>query len=183
MTTKIKKVLPAGIAVWPKLDQVDVFTPKKGAPKRRYTINVKFEDEDHRKVDAWLKKIAADAGVSTENMPWKTDKKNKDITLFAFSGEKYKPPVFDAKNNKLPETVIVGGGSKVRISVTVNPFDGFGGGVSLYLNAVQVLELKQSEYGKSDFEEAEGFSYTGPAEGEKEGAEFDPSSTEDDDDF
>jgi len=116
-------------------------------------------------------------------LPWKKDKKNGDITLFAFSGEKFKPPVFDAKNRRLPDSVVVGGGSKVRIGVTVNPFDGFGGGVNLYLNAVQVLDLKQSEAGKSTFEEAEGFAYTGDDDAAADTGSFDPHDGDEDEDF
>lgn len=163
MTKKITKILPAGIAVFPKLDQVDVYQPvdKKGRPngaeKRRYITRVKFSDEDHRKVDAFLKKCAAELGVEDGKLPWKKDKKDGSLSLVATSGAKYRPPVFDAKNRKVDPGVVIGGGSKIRLDVSVNPYDGFGGGINLYINAVQLLELKQSDFGKSRFEETEGF--------------------------
>lgn len=180
-TKKINAILPAGIACWPKLNEVDVFTPKKGEPKRRYTINLKFNDDDHRKVDAWLRKCAKefgdDVGANT-NSPWKKDKKSGDITLFAFSGEKFKPPVFDAKNRRLPANVVVGGGSKVRLDVNANPYDGFGGGINLYINAVQVLELTQG--GQSRFEEAEGYAHDGK---EESAGSFDEHTSSNDEDM
>ena len=163
MATKITFTTPAGIAVFPKLNAVDVYQPldKKGKPsgaeKRRYITNIKFSDEDHRAVDAFLKKVAKDLGVEDGKLPWKKSKKNGEITLVATSGEKFKPLAVDAKNQKLPADVTIGGGSKIKLNVTVNSYEGFGGGINLYINAVQVLELQQSAFGKSPFEEAEGY--------------------------
>ena len=57
MAEKLTIILPAGIAVWPKLDQVDVYQPtdKKGRPrgaaKQRFIARVKYNDEDRREVD------------------------------------------------------------------------------------------------------------------------------------
>jgi len=190
MADKITKILPAGIAVFPKLNEIDVYQPldKKGRPngaqKRRFITRVKFSDEDHRKVDAYLKKVAKELLPDVENpkLPWKKDKKTGDLSLEATSGEKYRPPVFDAKNNKVPENVVIGGGSTLKLDVTVNAYEGFGGGINLYMRAVQLLDLKQSDFGKSSFEEAEGFSYSGD-EDESEGSPFDPSEGDDDTDF
>ena len=65
------------------------------------------------------------------------------------------PPVFDAKNRKVPAKVIIGGGSTIKLDVTVNPYTGFGGGINLYINSVQLLDLKQRDDNR--FEETEGF--------------------------
>lgn len=189
MSKKIKKVLPAGVAVYPKLNAIDVYQPtdKKGRPngpeKRRYMTYVKFDDDDFRKVDAWLKKCAADLGVEDGKLPWKKDKKTGEEWLVATSGEKYQPLIVDAKNKKMPNSKVIGGGSKIKLSVTVNAYEGFGGGINLYLNAVQVLDLKESEFGKSPFEESEGYSDDSDEDGEEENSPFDPSDTADDEDF
>jgi hypothetical protein len=178
MAKKITEILPAGTAVFPKLSTVDVYQPvdKKGRPsgaeKRRYITRVKFTDEDHRKVDAMLKKHAAALGVSDGKLPWKKDKKDGSVTLVATSGEKYRPPVFDAKNREVPASVVIGGGSKIRLDVTVNAYEGFGGGINLYINAVQLLELKQSDFGKSRFGETEG--YAADEQAEDNGSRFRP---------
>jgi hypothetical protein len=183
---KIRKVLPAGIAVYPKLNAIDVYQPtdKKGRPngaeKRRYITYIKYDDEDHRAVDAWLKKVAKELGVEDGKMPWKKDKKTGDLLLVATSGEKYQPLIVDAKNKKIPNSRVIGGGSKLRPSVTVNAYDGFGGGINLYLNAVQVLDLKESDFGKSPFDEQEGFEQE---DEEGDAPEFDAAPSDDDADF
>ena len=37
--------------------------------------------------------------------------------------------------------LLIGNGSKVRVAYTENVYEPFGGGINLYLNAVQVIEL------------------------------------------
>jgi len=172
MVKKATIILPAGIAVWPKLDQVDVYQPtdKKGRPsgaeKRRFITRVKYNDEDHRKVDDFLKQCLIDFDLEDGNLPWKKDRKTGELTLQATSGEKYRPPVFDAKNRKVPGKIIVGGGSTIKLDVTVNPYTGFGGGINLYINSVQLLDLKQRDANR--FDETEGFTYGGDDEDEAE---------------
>jgi len=190
MSKKIKKVLPAGTAIYPKLNAIDVYQPtdKKGRPngpeKRRYMTYVKYDDEDHRKIDAWLQKCAKELGVEDGKLPWKKDKKTGELWLVATSGEKYQPLIVDAKNKRMPNSKVIGGGSKLKLSVTVNSYEGFGGGINLYLNAVQVLDLKESEFGKSPFEESEGYSDDSDESDSGDAPEFDPSSdAADDEDF
>ena len=181
MAKKITKTLPVGTLVYPKLDKVDVYQPvdKKGRPsgaeKRRWLVNIKFEDDDHRAVSAWLKETAKEAGLDNNaKMPFRKDKKTGEIWLQAASGEQYKPALFGANNARIPAGVAIGGGSKARIDVTVNAYEGFGGGINLYLNAVQVIELRESNFGKSPFDAVEGYSPEEPEEDED--APFDPHS-------
>ena len=161
MATKVTIILPAGIAVWPKLGEVDVYQPtdKKGRPrgaaKRRFIARVKYNDEDRREVDDFLKQCLKNFNLEDGKLPWKKDRKTGELTLEATSGEKYLPPVFDAKNRKVPAKVIIGGGSTIKLDVTVNPYTGFGGGINLYINCVQLLDLKQHDGNR--FEETEGF--------------------------
>src|ERR1700688_123023 len=170
MVKKATIILPAGIAVWPKLDQADVYQPtdKKGRPsgaeKRPFITRVKYNDEDHRKVDDFLKQCLKNFNLEDGKLPWKKDKKTGELTLEATSGEKYRPPVFDAKNRKVPAKVIIGGGSTIKLDVTVNPYTGFGGGINLYINSVQLLDLKQRDGNR--FEETEGFTSCGADEDE-----------------
>lgn len=172
MVKKATIILPAGIAVWPKLDEVDVYQPtdKKGRPsgaeKRCFITRVKYNDEDHRKVDDFLKQCLLDFDLAGGNLPWKKDRKTGELTLQATSGEKYRPPVFDARNRKVPGRIIIGDGSTIKLDVTVNPYTGFGGGINLYINSVQLLELKQRDANR--FEATEGFSYGGDDEDEAE---------------
>jgi hypothetical protein len=170
MAEKVTIILPAGIAVWPKLDQVDAYQPtdKKGRPrgaaKQRFITRVKYNDEDRREVDDFLKQCLKNFNLEDGKLPWKKDKKTGELTLEATSGEKYPPPVFDAKNRKVPAKVIIGSGSTIKLDVTVNPYTAFGGGISLYINSVQLLDLKQRDGNR--FEETEGFTYGGDDEDE-----------------
>lgn len=165
MSKKERFVTPVGIAVYPKLNTVDVYQPvdKKGRPsgaeKRRYITRLALEQADLAKVQAFLKQKAKELlpDIDEPKLPIKKNKKDGSLTLEATSGEKYRPAVFDAKNNKIPPSVIIGGGSKIRLDVSINGYDGFGGGINLYINAVQVLELVEGGQSKSSFEEAEGF--------------------------
>jgi hypothetical protein len=163
MAKKVGIILPAGVAVWPKLDLVDVYQPtdKKGRPngaeKRRFVTGVKYNDEDHRKVDDFLKQCLKNFDLEDGKLPWKKHKKTGGLTLQATSDDR--PPVFDAKNRRVPAKVIIGGGSTIRLDVTVNPYTGFGGGINLYINSVQLLDLKQRHANR--FEETEGFTYGG----------------------
>jgi hypothetical protein len=189
MTKKVTIILPPGEAIWPKLNEVDVYQPvdKKGRPsgaeKRRFITRIKFSDENFRKVDDFLKEQLKAFDLDEDSkLPWKKDKKTGELHLEATSGEKYRPPVFDAKNNKVPSKVIIGGGSRIRLDVTVNPYTGFGGGINLYINAVKLLELKQREQNR--FEEEEGFAYTGDDdEGDTETKNPLDNELGDDDDF
>ena len=168
MAKRVTIILPPGIAVWPKLDQVDVYQPtdKKGRPsgaaKRRFITRVKYNDEDRRKVDDFLKQCLKNFNLEDGKLPWKKDKKTGELTLEATSGENYRPPVFDAKNRKVPAKVIIGGGSTIKLDVTVNPYTVFGSGINLYINSVQLLDLKQRDGNR--FEETEGFTCGGDDE-------------------
>lgn len=165
MAKKVKKVLPVATLVWPKLNEVDVYQPvdKKGRPngaeKRRFIANLKFNDADHREVDAWLDAQMKEFDVEDGKKPWRTDKKTGELTLTVTSGEQYRPTVYDAKKQEVPVTVKIGGGSKAKVYVTVNPYTGFGGGINLYMNSLQILELVQRD--ENPFDEEEGFAGSG----------------------
>lgn len=169
---KTNKTLPDAVAVFPKLNRVDVYQPKSpktglptGEEKRTWNTRLKFSDEDHRAVDAWLKTLAKEAGLKTvTNWPWKTDKKTGEVTLVVSSGEQYKPGLFDSQNKRLPEGVVIGGGSILKANVSPYVYENMGGGIKLYLNAVQVKKLEAgAASGASPFE-AEDDGYVAPDE-------------------
>jgi hypothetical protein len=181
---KPRMILPVGIAVWPHLNEIEVYQPvdKKGKPngaqKRHFITKVRYDSAQLSAIKAELKKHALKLGVGEDEidsikLPFKKIKvkdKEGNVTgheflLQATSGEKYRPPAFDAKNNKLPPSVTIGGGSKIRLDVTVNYYDGFGGGINLYMNAVQVIELVEGGQFQNNFGEEEGFEY-GDEDGE-----------------
>lgn len=65
-------------------------------------------------------------------------------------GELMRVPMFDAANAKMPVTTYPGGGTIARLDLTLNamPNDG---GINFYINALQVLKLEESSFGKSNF--------------------------------
>jgi hypothetical protein len=169
MTEKVF-TLPKGTLVFPKLNKPDDY---KGVKK--YKLRIKFNDEDHRKVDAYLRKLLPEGG----KLPWYKDKKNGELTLKAASGEKYPPQLLDAKGREIPRSKVeVGGGTVAKVNVKAKSYDGFGGGVTLYINYVQILDLKKRGF---DVQEEEGYSYEDD-EGDAGEAEAPKPDTEDLDD-
>lgn len=165
-TKKVRLLLPKGTLVWPKLNTPDVYQPTdkngrpKGEPKVRWLTRVELSPEDLERVEERLKKIAADEGVDEPKLPIKTDKKTGKLSIEAASGVDYKPLITDAKQNKIPDDVTIGGGTVAKLDVSVNVYPMQGGGINLYLNAVQVLKLEQNER-QSLFEDEEGYVYNG----------------------
>jgi hypothetical protein len=159
MTKKINATLPKGTLVFPKLNKPDDF---KG--KRTFKTRIKFDDEAHRKVDAWLKKGAKELGHPEAKLPWYKDKKTGELTLKVASGEKYPPALLDAKGKEIPRAKVeVGGGTIAKVDVNLSYYEGFGGGFNLYMNFVQITELKKRGF---NVQEEEGFSYEDEEEGE-----------------
>lgn len=192
MPKKISTTLPRSTLIWPKLNEVDVYQPvdKKGRPngavKRRFLTNMEFNDEDHRKVDAYLNKCIRDADLDGAKVPWKKDKKTGKLSLQATSGEDYPPPFLDAKGNEIPRSKVkIGGGTIAKVGVTVNPYTGFGGGINLYINFIQILDLKVAK--RFQVEQEEGFVYDGSSTeddaDEDVGAPQSPASSDMDDDI
>lgn len=185
MAKKERFITPVGIARYPKLDAIDVFQPldKKGRPngaeKRRYITGIIFSESDLEGVKSKLSAKAAELIPDCENpkLPIKKDKKTGQFFLEATSGEKFRPTVFDAKNNKIPAGLAIGGGSKIKLDLSINAYEGFGGGINLYMNAVQVLELVEKGEGKSNFGEEDGFEFSG--EDAKETADHNEDNGED----
>lgn len=165
---KVSVILPKGTAEFPKLNEIDVYQPTtpsgkpNGPVKRRYITGVKFNDEDHRKVDAYLKKqLKANGLPEGSKLPWKKNKKDGSLSLQMTSGEDYPPPFVDAAGNDVPRNKVkIGGGSIIKCDVTINPYEGFGGGINLYINQVQIIELKQRVLNKFEAEEG-GFVFNG----------------------
>lgn len=177
MAKKPTILLPPGEAVYPHLNEVDVYQPvnKKGQPsgaeKRRYITYIRFTPEVLASVKEQIiaagKLIGYEDGMKTPFKMIKTGevdgKPVKEELLVAASGEKNRPPIFDAKKQSVPVKVIIGGGSTIRLDVTVSFYEGFGGGINLYINSVQLI--KWVDGNRVKFEEVEGgFTYEASAD-------------------
>ena len=171
---KERKITPLGEAKWahvrvPKAPFKDEHGNVKGEPK--YMIDVIFSKDDP-KWEAWAKNVMDTIKALPEQVDKKTGEKLKkqipikreldenDNPTGRFyvtfkTGAKFKPGVFDRYGRAIPEEILVGNGSMVHVSYTEASYSAFGGGLTFYLNAVQVVDLV--EY-KSQNAAALGFS-------------------------
>lgn len=193
MTEKLKPkrlLTPVGFAKW-----AHVHTPKapfqekdgkaKGDPK--YMIDVCFSADDPE-WKAWagaLKAAILALPVLTDKhtgspivkqMPIKRELDINEQPTGRYyvtfkTGEKFKPPVFDRFGIAIPETILIGNESKVRVSYTPVPYEAFGGGIALYLNACQVVELVEYRASTAD---AYGFEVKTPTTAEASATQSDP---------
>jgi hypothetical protein len=155
-----RKTTPVGEAKWanihnPKAAFVDEHGNKKGDPK--YQIDVVFSKDDPMWA-SWAKAVMEKLRAMPEQSDKKTgtalqkqtpikyelDENDQPTGRFYVTfktSDKFKPGVFDLYGKVIPETTLIGNGSKVRISYIENVYPGFGGGINFYLNAVQVVNL------------------------------------------
>jgi len=173
--SKLERLItPIGEAKWahvhkPKAGYKDEQTGRQGPDK--YQIDVYFdptkEPEWKKWMDDLMKEFAAipqqkdkDGDPIKKQKPLKREVDESDKPtgrLFATfkTGAEYRPGVFDKYKQVIPETVLIGNGSKVRVNYSPSTFEGFGGGINFYLNAVQVMELVEFQSKNAD---ASGFS-------------------------
>ncbi len=157
---KVRLLTPVGFAKWAHIHTPkEGFTDKDGRPKGepKYMIDVCFTPDDTE----W-KTWAGNLQNAIKALPTQTDKHTgepikKQVSIkreldidekptgrfyVTFkTGAKFKPAVFDKFGVPIPDNVLVGNESKVRIAYVPSEYAAFGGGIALYLNAVQVLEL------------------------------------------
>lgn len=167
---------PLGTAQYPWLNRPDTKFKEHGEYKVNLIVPKKEGEAFIKKVEAHVKAEAKAAKAKKlANMPWEmetddqgdetgniilkckaTNKLNKDGELWD-----RKPVLFDAKGNKTD--VQVGGGSKIKVNVELYTWNvsSTGFGVTLQINAVQIIELVELKTGASaetyGFEEEEGF--------------------------
>lgn len=113
-----------------------------------------------------------DSGVETGNIEFKFKMTAKYTTRDGEVRER-KPTIVDTKRNTVSE--IVGSGSKLKVAFNARPYympSANAYGVSCFLSAVQVIELKGVDV--SDFAEEEGFVSTAIAEEKISAVESNP---------
>ena len=163
---KVRFTTPKGIAVFPWLDKPDT----KFNPEGKYRVDLKLSAEDGEALNAKLQPIFDKVVKAAEKNPKTKGKRlkindyykrvvddNGDETgewLFSFKmtasgvrkdGTKWamQPDLYDAAGQKL--TSPVWGGSIIKVGFEVTEYDKpIGVGISLRLNAVQVIKLVTS---------------------------------------
>lgn len=170
MTEKTKRLLtPVGFAKWAHVHTPKAaFQEKDGKPKGdpKYMIDVCFSADDPE-WKAWATDLK-DAIVAipaqmdkhtgspiAKQMPIKReldidDKPTGRYYVTFKTGEKFKPPVFDRFGMAIPDTIMVGNESKVRVAYSPVEYTAFGGGIAMYLNAVQVIDLVEYRASTAD---------------------------------
>jgi len=143
-----QKVTPTGEARWshlitPKPPFTDSKTGKEKGEKK-YQIDLVFDPKDPL-WNTWVKNLSeAVKKVGTQSPLKKEFDVNDEPTGRYYvtfkTSDKFKPNVFD-KHGRPMTDVKIGNGSKVKVSYMENEYEAFGGGINLYLNAVQVIEL------------------------------------------
>lgn len=166
-TFKVREVT----AVYPKISKPDTYGPKADG---KYKTNFTFADpkktealKTHLKAKA--KELLPKVKPSTIKYPWKTNEETGETSFRAAS--KFQPAVFDAKNNHIPVDVLIGGGTKMNLTLAYNGYDDR---LSLYLNEVQIIALveykpKSREEYESSFEATDGYVYEGGSEADEAG--------------
>ncbi|MBB4039139.1 hypothetical protein GGR34_000774 [Microvirga flocculans] len=144
-------ITPLGRARYPKLDKQDTYEGKEVG----YKCDLVLDDADMAKVqkiiDDAVKQLAPGGKLKNgKKTPIREDEEgNKFLTFKSYN----KVPLFKAKGkDKYPEDTILGGGSLIRMKVSLTIGNGHLVG---YMNAIQVAELKQGSDG--GFDDLEGF--------------------------
>jgi len=154
---KPRLVTPVGFAKWAHLHVPKA--PFKGEADKgsKYMIDVCFSPEDpawkawagelKRAIEALPPQTDKNTGtLKAKQMPIKRELDMNDQPTGRFyvtfkTGEKFKPGIFDQYGRVIPETASIGNESKIRVAYMASEYKEFGGGIALYLNAVQVMEL------------------------------------------
>ena len=135
MDEKKRLVSPEGTVLYAHVDKPDTRFNKEGS----YTLDLACDPNENKQLEEFCSEIRALKPEKAENVPWSMNEENQLVIKFKSS---YAPKMFDTNNNEIEvgESKL-GRGSKVKVSCVPNVYDAFGGGVNLYLNAVQILEL------------------------------------------
>jgi hypothetical protein len=175
-TKNTQTISPVGKALWTSLTKPDTKYNEAGI----YQVKLEVTGDDAQSLSAFLdtklqesiaeaKKDNQGKRIKEASAPYQWTDDNTLVVTFKMkasgkkqSGEAWtrKPALFDAKGKPLVGEVRVGSGSMLAVSYTPTPFYTtlIGAGVSLRLNAVQIVELVEYEGGSglATFESHEG---------------------------
>lgn len=177
----LKITTPLGIAKWPWLTKADTKFDAAGV----YKTDLLLSSSDTKSIASQLKAFYEKHFPNTKGkMPYKkeVDDTGKETGDYIFKFKtKNKPAVFDASGKPMKD-VNVFGGSKIKVSGTASPYSAAGNkGITLYLNAVQVIDLVTGDTGSSSsfgFNAEEGYTHQA---GETESVEFENTESSADD--
>ena len=175
----IRLVTPAATASWCHLDKTEVID---GDETNKYSITLVLPaaaPETLQFVNKYLEIKSQCQQLVDKDFGNEGYKMGEDGSYEFKFKSKRKPVVVDSKKNLVTERVM--GGAKVKCIVKPWFYTGLGGGVSLQLVSVQVLEMSDGDAAASDmFDEEDGFESSGnqPSDGH-----YDTDDTDDTSDF
>lgn len=145
---------PKGTAVYPSLTKPDTRYNAEGVYKTGLELKGKAAEELKETLkEVFIEEFGAKK-LSGAKLPMKDNEDGS--TTFNFKS-KNPPKIFDAKGNpvKNPADLRIGGGSAIKVAAAAKAYNAGGNtGVTLYLNAVQIIDLV--EYNGSPFGQEEG---------------------------
>lgn len=139
-------VTPSGIAVYPRLNRPDTKFNADGV----YSVKLLFDKNAVKQISDVVKPLM-NGGQYNPIQPELDDQGGKtgnylvNFKLKAYvrkkdgSGFSQKPILEDTNGNRVMD--MIGGGSRLQIQYQPIPYNGMGGGVSLRLKKVRVLDL------------------------------------------
>lgn len=175
-------VTPIGVAVYPHLTRPDT----KFNPQGEYKTKLRVAFDDARELIERLEKIRDEAYAQLDPVKRKKlklapvcetelDEEGEETGFVIFAAKmkakvipadggkpwEQRPKLWDAKNNELnPEDINIWGGSKIRLSCEVVPFEMQQAkqfGVTLRLKQVQIIELVEGGGSESPFSTTDGY--------------------------
>lgn len=154
--TKVKFTTPSGQAIYPWLQPGRPDTAFD--PEGKYKVQLRMDAKSAQRLIDEIKQVKIDAfGVKDKcHMPYSTDEETGEI-IFKIQS-KYQPKYVDASGNPIPDNKVPSmfGGSTLRASGILDPYNKNGKGVSMRLGAIQIINPVSGSGGDAGFDAVEG---------------------------
>jgi len=147
---QVNFVTPVGTAVYPWLTKPDYQYDDAG--KYQTKLSVPADDKTTKTLIKQIEEHAKEEfGIKAKpKLPFEQDAETGNIVLKLTS--KFKPTFFDAKGSGVTDPPNIWGGSQIRIKGNMSTYSGSAKGVSLYINAVQIITAVQGEGSDDSFD-------------------------------
>jgi hypothetical protein len=151
--SKFKFQTPKGTAVWPWFSVPDTRFDTEG----KYKTDLLVPKADAAELMAKAKEIFieefGEKDLKKAKWPFAVDEESGGVRFRAKSTNK--PVLFDGQGQKINEDLKVGNGSVIKLSGQMSTYNAGGSvGVTMYLNAVQIIDLV--EFNDAGFAAEEG---------------------------
>lgn len=165
--SKFRFVTPKGTALWPWLAVPDTRFDTEGKFKTDLLV-AKAEAEDlMTKAKALFVEEFGEKSLKKAKWPFEIEEESGAVRFRAKSSKK--PVLYDGAGTVIPEDLNVGNGSVLKLSGIMSTYNAGGNtGVTMYLNAVQIINLV--EFGGNNFEAEDG-GYVHTSSGKETNAE------------